>query len=88
MLKLAGVSVRVEGVENLALDGAFIIVANHESWFDVWALAGCLPIDTRFVAKKELERVDQGGGPPDGALRGRDPMPGWGASPLQEGSVS
>ena len=57
MLKLAGVSVRVEGVENLALDGAFIIVANHESWFDVWALAGCLPIDARFVAKKELERV-------------------------------
>ena len=57
VLKLAGVSVRVEGVENLALDGAFIIVANHESWFDVWALAGCLPIDARFVAMKELERV-------------------------------
>ena len=31
MLKLAGVSVRVEGVENLASDGAFIIVANHIS---------------------------------------------------------
>ena len=57
VLKLAGVSVRVEGVENLALDRAFIIVANHESWFDVWALAGCVPIDARFVAKKELERV-------------------------------
>ena len=49
MLKLAGVSVRVEGVENLALDGAFIIVANHESWFDVWALAGYLPIDAHFT---------------------------------------
>ena len=57
ILELAGVSVRVEGVENLALDGAFIIVANHESWFDVWALAGCLPIDARFAAKKELERI-------------------------------
>ncbi len=54
---MAGVSVRVEGVENLALDGAFIIVANHESWFDVCALAGCLPIDARFAAKKELERI-------------------------------
>ena len=31
VLKLAGVSVRVEGVENLASDGAFIIVANHIS---------------------------------------------------------
>ncbi len=57
VLKLAGVSVRVEGVANLASDGAFIIVANHESWFDVWALAGCLPIDARFAAKKELERI-------------------------------
>ncbi len=57
ILKLAGVSVRVEGVENLSLDGAFIIVANHESWFDVCALAGCLPIDARFAAKKELERI-------------------------------
>ncbi len=57
VLKLAGVCVRDEGAQNLALDRAFIIVANHESWFDVWALAGCLPIDARFVAKKELERV-------------------------------
>jgi len=57
VLKLAGVSVRVEGVEHLGLDGAFIIVANHESWFDVWALAGCLPIDAHFVAKKELDQV-------------------------------
>ena len=57
VLKLAGVSVRVEGGENLVLDGAFIIIANHESWFDVWALAGFLPIDAHFVAKKELERV-------------------------------
>jgi 1-acyl-sn-glycerol-3-phosphate acyltransferase len=54
---LAGVSVRVEGANNLALDGAFILIANHESWFDVFTLAGCLPIDARFAAKKELARV-------------------------------
>ncbi len=57
VLRLAGVSVRVEGAANLASDGALIIVANHESWFDVWALVGCLPINARFAAKKELERV-------------------------------
>ncbi|HIF06755.1 MAG TPA: 1-acyl-sn-glycerol-3-phosphate acyltransferase [Gemmatimonadetes bacterium] len=57
ILKLSGTSVRVEGVENLALDGAFIMVSNHESWFDVWALAGSLPVDTRFAIKKELERI-------------------------------
>ncbi len=57
MLRLAGVSVHVEGAANLASERAFIIIANHESWFDVWALAGCLPIDARFAAKKELERI-------------------------------
>jgi 1-acyl-sn-glycerol-3-phosphate acyltransferase len=57
ILRLAGVSVRVEGVDHLALDGAFMMISNHESWFDVWALAGCLPIDTRFAAKKELGRI-------------------------------
>jgi 1-acyl-sn-glycerol-3-phosphate acyltransferase len=57
ILKLAGVSVRVEGADNLELDGAVILVANHESWFDVWALAGCLPLYSRFAAKKELARI-------------------------------
>jgi len=57
ILKLAGVSVNVEGAENLAFDGAFLIISNHESWFDAWALAGCLPIDAHFTAKKELERI-------------------------------
>ena len=54
ILSLAGVDVRVEGAEHLDSAGAFIIIANHESWFDVWALAGWLPLDVRFVGKKEL----------------------------------
>ena len=57
LLTLAGVSVRVEGGENLDVDGAVIVIANHESWFDVWALAGWLPIDARFLAKKELSGI-------------------------------
>lgn len=56
ILKLAGVSVQVEGADHLELDGAVILVANHESWFDVWALAGFLPLYARFAAKKELAR--------------------------------
>ncbi len=57
ILKLAGVPVRVEGGENLDRDGAVIVIANHESWFDVWALAGWLPIEARFLAKKELSGI-------------------------------
>jgi len=57
ILKLAGIPVRVEGGENLDVGGAVIVIANHESWFDVWALAGWLPIEARFLAKKELSGI-------------------------------
>ncbi len=57
ILKVAGVPVTVEGSENLDVDGAVIIVSNHESWFDVFALTGWLPIDVRFLAKRELSGI-------------------------------
>ena len=57
LLRLADVRVRVEGEEHLKHEGALIIVANHESWFDVWALAGWLPIEPHFIAKHELSKI-------------------------------
>jgi 1-acyl-sn-glycerol-3-phosphate acyltransferase len=53
----AGVKVKFEGLENLSGHGPRVLVANHESWFDVFALSGCLPVEYRFVIKKELEKV-------------------------------
>jgi 1-acyl-sn-glycerol-3-phosphate acyltransferase len=55
VLWAAGVPVRLEGLENLATDEPQIVVANHQSWFDVFALAAHLPVRYRFVAKKELD---------------------------------
>lgn len=55
VLWAAGVKVRLEGVENLLTDEPQIVVANHQSWFDVFALAAHLPVRYRFVAKKELD---------------------------------
>ncbi len=57
ILRLAGITVELEGTDVLDSDDAFVIVSNHESWCDVWALAGWLPIDARFVAKRELARI-------------------------------
>lgn len=57
ILRAAGVEVVLEGVENLSQEDAQVLVANHESWFDVLALAGWLPVDYRFVAKKELKGI-------------------------------
>lgn len=45
------------GMENVTPGEPFILVANHVSWFDIFAIAVLLKVDFHFVAKKELERV-------------------------------
>ncbi|WP_420126314.1 lysophospholipid acyltransferase family protein [Longimicrobium sp.] len=45
------------GLERIVPGQPLIVVANHVSWFDIFAIAGMLPVDFHFVAKKELERV-------------------------------
>jgi 1-acyl-sn-glycerol-3-phosphate acyltransferase len=54
LLKAAGVTVTVEGTEHLSETEAQIIIANHQSWFDILAVFYVLPVEVRFVAKKEL----------------------------------
>ena len=57
MLWAASTPVRTFGFEHIAPDRPQIIVANHQSWFDVLAIAGYLPKRNRFIAKKELTRI-------------------------------
>jgi 1-acyl-sn-glycerol-3-phosphate acyltransferase len=57
LLGLAGVRVELEGMERLPSDQALILAVNHQSWFDIVALFGSLPVSLRFVAKKEISRV-------------------------------
>lgn len=57
ILRAAGCRVKLEGVGHLRRDEPRIIVSNHQSWFDVFALAAHLPVRYRFVAKKELTRI-------------------------------
>jgi len=57
IIRAARVRVEMEGTENLQGGRAQILVSNHQSWFDVWVLAGYLPVDYRFVAKQELTRI-------------------------------
>jgi 1-acyl-sn-glycerol-3-phosphate acyltransferase len=53
----SGATVEVQGMENLRQDQPQIIAANHQSWYDVFALAGNIPKKYRFVAKEELGRI-------------------------------
>lgn len=47
----------LHGLENVTPGEPFVLVANHVSWFDIFAIAAKLPVDYHFVAKKELEKI-------------------------------
>ncbi|HVO22390.1 MAG TPA: lysophospholipid acyltransferase family protein [Candidatus Margulisiibacteriota bacterium] len=57
ILKVCGIHVDVEGVEHLDRHRSYVIVSNHLSNFDIFATLGAVPLDIRFVAKKELLRL-------------------------------
>jgi len=52
----AGVRVRVHGREHVANVRGAVFIANHVSWFDIFALASEVPWCS-FVAKAELRRI-------------------------------
>ena len=54
IVRLSGVKVRVEGVENLPADRPVIMLSNHQGAFDIPVLQGWLPLQFRWVAKKSL----------------------------------
>jgi 1-acyl-sn-glycerol-3-phosphate acyltransferase len=57
VLALSGCSLRVEGEAHLGARGAVILAAKHASYLDVVILLAALPVDFRFVAKRELIRT-------------------------------
>jgi len=59
VLKLAGMRVRVRGLERVELP--CVVVANHASYLDGVVLAGTLPPHFSFVIKREMSRVPLAG---------------------------
>lgn len=49
--------VSVEGRENIDGSQSYVIVANHQSQFDILVLYGWLGLDIRWVMKQELRKV-------------------------------
>lgn len=49
--------VRVEGRNNVDRSQSYVVVANHQSHFDILAIYGWLGIDFRWVMKIELRKV-------------------------------
>ncbi len=49
--------VKVHGRENIQKGQSYVIVANHQSAYDIFALYGFLGIDFRWIMKKELRHA-------------------------------
>jgi 1-acyl-sn-glycerol-3-phosphate acyltransferase len=57
VLLVSRVKVRVEGLSHLVPHAPYIFMANHQSMFDILALLGHLPVQFRWLAKKELFQI-------------------------------
>ena len=57
MLSWSGVTLRVEGIENIDPNGSYIYVANHASLYDIPVLQLALPGNVRIMYKKELQKI-------------------------------
>jgi len=56
-LYLSGTRVKLKGRAKIDPKRSYIVMANHQSLFDVWALIGKLPLQIRWIVKKELRKV-------------------------------
>lgn len=57
IIRTCGVRIEIEGLEHLRGIGPCVIVANHQSLFDILATILMIPGEVRFVAKKELLKI-------------------------------
>jgi 1-acyl-sn-glycerol-3-phosphate acyltransferase len=51
------VRIEVEGRENIDKNQSYVFVANHQSFYDIFAIYGWLNIPFKWVMKKELEKA-------------------------------
>lgn len=57
VLWASGTPVSLHGADDVDWREPQVLVSNHVSWYDVFAIAAVLPVAYHFVAKKELERI-------------------------------
>jgi len=56
-LALSGVSASMIGEDRIDQNQPYIVMANHQSHYDVFALMGLLPLQLRWVIKMELRKI-------------------------------
>ncbi len=54
IIKVSGAQIEIEGLEKIDPNETYIIMANHQSYFDIWTLLAHMPFQFRFLAKDSL----------------------------------
>lgn len=57
ILSLMGIRVKVIGIENIAKNGPFIFISNHQSFFDIKLSFACVPVNFSFISKESVFHV-------------------------------
>jgi 1-acyl-sn-glycerol-3-phosphate acyltransferase len=57
LIHICGIRVEIEGLERIRDLGPYVLVCNHQSFFDIFAIAAYMPGPIRFVGKKELMKI-------------------------------
>ena len=56
-LRLNGVKVIYKGLENIDPQQTYMVIANHKSFLDIYAIFSCRALYCLFVAKRELTKI-------------------------------
>ncbi len=56
-LRLNGVKVIYKGLENIDPKQTYMVIANHKSFLDIYAIFSCRALYCLFVAKRELTKI-------------------------------
>ncbi|MDO9184894.1 MAG: lysophospholipid acyltransferase family protein [Bacteroidia bacterium] len=54
---LTPISIKVTGKEHIQKNTSYIIVLNHQSYYDIFLIYGWLGIDIKWVMKQELRKI-------------------------------
>jgi 1-acyl-sn-glycerol-3-phosphate acyltransferase len=57
MLAIAGVKLKIEGIEKINKKEKYVFVSNHSSYFDIPILISAIPNNLRFIYKKSIAYV-------------------------------
>ena len=54
---LSGTRLTIKGKEKINTNLTHIVMSNHQSLFDVWALIGKIPLQVRWIVKSEIRKI-------------------------------